>query len=79
MENNMIDKYKPLSQDEFIGLRDFVTSLGSYLPENKATYVWSMYNRLNNTNEPQPCTCASSGKLWKRAIDFLLQWVNDRK
>lgn len=74
-----MEKYYPLTQSEYIELRDFITSIGSYLPENKAHYVWSNYNRLRNENEPQPCTCASSGAHWKRAIDYLFNWVKDRK
>ena len=76
MEEN---KYKPLSQEEYIDLREFITQLGSYLPDNKAGYVWALFNRLRNENEPQPCTCPSSGAHWKRAIDYLRNWVNERK
>jgi hypothetical protein len=74
-----INKYEPLSQQEYIDLREFITTLGAYLPDNKAQYVWGLFNRLRNANEPQPCTCKSSGAHWKRAVDYLLNWVNERK
>jgi hypothetical protein len=74
-----MEKYLPLSPEEFNELNAFISTLGSYLPENKAHYVWSKYNRIRATNEPQPCTCGSSGAHWKRAIDFLTDWVNQRK
>ena len=72
-------KYKPLSEEEFNILSEFITSIGAYLPENKAGYVWSMFNRLRNETEPQPCTCGSSGHHWKRAVDYLHNWVKERK
>ena len=77
--NMEVDKYEPLSQEEFIDLREFITTLGPYLPDNKAPYVWGMFNRLRNENEPQPCTCPSSAGHWKRAINYLFDWVNKRK
>ena len=50
-----------LNEQEFLELKEFITTLGAYLPENKAGYVWGMYNRIRDEREPQPCTCASSG------------------
>lgn len=74
MENN----YEPLTESEFTELKGFINEIGAYLPENKAGYVWSMFNKLRGENEMQPCTCASSGKHWKRAVDYLFNWVKDR-
>ena len=76
MEEN---KYHPLTHQEYIDLREFVTQLGPYLPDNKAAYVWGMANRLRNENQPQPCTCPSSAGHWKRAVNFLLEWVKSRE
>ena len=73
-----MDKHHPLTLEEFNELESFITTLGAYLPENKAGYVWSMFNRLREKNEMQPCTCASSGHHWKRAVDYLFNWVKDR-
>jgi len=74
----MENKYHPLTEERFIELRDFIQSIGAYLPENKAPYVWNMYNDLRGEREPQPCTCASSGAHWKRAMDYLYDWVKQR-
>lgn len=64
-----------LTEEEYKELKEFLSTLGAYLPDNKAPYVWNLFNRLRNENEPQPCTCASSGAHWKRAIDFLYDWI----
>jgi hypothetical protein len=74
----MDNKYAPLTEQQFYELKGFIQSLGGYMPENMAGYVWSTYNAVRGENEVQPCTCASSGKHWKRAIDHLWNWVNER-
>lgn len=71
--------YHPLTQDQFIELKGFIQSLGAYLPEDKAGYVWNTYNHIRAVNEPQPCTCSSSGALWKGAVDFLANWIKERE
>jgi len=69
----------PLTVSEYNELKGFLSELGAWLPENKATYVWSNYLKLNGHTEPQPCTCPSSGKHWKKAIDFLRDWIEQRE
>lgn len=64
-----------LTEEEYNELKEFLSTIGAYMPENRANYVWNLYNRLRGENEPQPCTCASSGAHWKRAIDFLYDWI----
>ena len=71
--------YEPLTEIEFNELKEFTKTIGAYLPDNKATYVWSLYSKLNPNNVgPQPCTCPSSGALWKSAVDYLVNWVRDK-
>lgn len=69
----------PLTYEEFVTLRDFITTIGARLPEDKAPYVWNMFKRLSESNEPQPCTCASSAGHWKRAVNYLYDWVKDKE
>jgi hypothetical protein len=75
----MDNKYHPLTEQEYNELSQFILSLGAYLPDNKATYVWSTFNKVRDANETQPCTCGSSGKHWKRAVDHLINWVKERQ
>lgn len=76
MEEN---KYHPLSLEEFQELDKTISSLGAYLPENLAPYIWNNFNMLRNENEPRPCMCGSAGVHWKRATDYLRTFVNERK
>ena len=74
----MANNLEPLTIEEFDELNRFITDLGAYIPENKVGYVWGMYNKLNETNEPQPCTCASAAGHWRRAVNYLHTFVKDR-
>lgn len=69
----------PLTYEEFEELDTFITSLGPYLAEDKASYVWNNFNKLRGEKEPQPCTCPSAGGHWKRSTDYLRNWINERK
>jgi hypothetical protein len=40
-----------------------------------ASFFWPICNRLRREVTPQPCTCASSGGLWKACIDELKEFV----
>ena len=75
MEEN---KYEPLNEQEYNELKEFTSTIGAYLPENKTGYVWGLFNQLRNENEPKPCNCGSAAGHWKRAIDYLVNWVNER-
>jgi len=75
----MDNKYAPLTESEFLELKGFIQNIGAYLPEDKAPYVWNTFNHIRGEREPQPCTCASSGAHWKRAVDFLWNWVKERE
>ncbi len=74
-----MEKYYPLTFEEFQELDKTLSEIGAYLPENKAPYIWDNFNKLRNENEPRPCTCASSGAHWKRAVDYLHNWIKERK
>ena len=67
-----------LNSEALLQLKNELSQIGSYLPENKAPYIWSTFNYINEANEPQPCTCASAGGHWKRAIDFLHDYAKNR-
>ena len=66
-----------LTEEQIKELKEFLSTLGAYMPEDKAPYVWNTFNHLRGENEPRPCTCASSGAHWKRAIDFLYNWAKN--
>ena len=66
------------SSDENKVLKDFLNSITTHIPQDKADYVWNSYKKINNTNENQPCTCGSSAGHWRRAVDYIFNWVKER-
>jgi hypothetical protein len=73
------NKYHPLTEEQYLELKNFLNGIGNYLPTDRVGYIWGTYNTVREINEPQPCTCASAGGMWKRAIDELNAWVKDRE
>jgi len=67
-----------LTPEELVHLKGVLEQIGSHLPTNHAPYVWDMFNRLNGTNTPRPCTCGSAGRYWKEAVDFLFNYVKGK-
>lgn len=74
------DKYTPLSEVQFNEMVDILHSITTHIPTHLAGYVWGNYSKLSPDRVgPQPCSCASSAGHWRRAVDFLRTWVNERK
>ena len=71
-------KYAPLNLEEFKHLKGILDSITSYMPEQHASLIWSTFNRIRNAQEPQPCTCGSSGAHWGRAIGELRTWAKSK-
>ena len=67
-----------LSPEQLLELKNELSSIGAYLPENKAPYIWNTFNQIRGEQEPRPCMCASAGGHWKRAIDFLHDYAKNR-
>ena len=74
------NKYNPLTEVQFQELVSFLESITTHIPTHLAGYIWQKYQQLSPTKPgPQPCSCASSAGHWRRSIDFLREWTNERK
>jgi hypothetical protein len=69
----------PLTDDELKELKEFLSTLKDYMPENKTVYVWDLFNRLRGENENRPCNCGSAGAHWARAILYLRNYIKERE
>jgi hypothetical protein len=67
-----------LTPEQLLELKNELSQIGAYLPENKAPYIWNTFNQIRGENEMRPCMCASAGGHWKRAIDFLHDYAKNR-
>jgi hypothetical protein len=67
-----------LTEEQLKELKETLSGIGSHLPENKAGYIWNTFNHIRKENERQPCTCGSAGAHWKRAVDFLHDYIKNK-
>ena len=67
-----------LTPEQLEELKSTLKEIGAYLPENKAPYIWNTFNHIRGEHEPQPCMCASAGGHWKRAVDFLHNYIKEK-
>ena len=74
----MENKYTPLSEQEFIELKEQLAGVKSFLPEHLMSTFWSKCNQIRGERTNQPCSCKSSSGLWARCVDDLRQFVRDR-
>tara|TARA_R110000868_G_scaffold210094_3_gene460072 strand:- start:428 stop:664 length:237 start_codon:yes stop_codon:yes gene_type:complete len=69
----------PLTDEEYIHLKEQVSLIGNYLPENMTVYVWDTFNRLRGENENRPCNCGSAGAHWGRAVKYLRDYIKEKE
>ena len=67
-----------LTKEQLNELKETLSGIGSHLPENKANYIWNTFNHIRNESERQPCMCGSAGGHWKRAVEFLNDYVKNK-
>ena len=67
-----------LTPEQLQELKGTLSQIRTRLPEDKAFYIWNTFNHIRNINEPRPCLCGSSGAHWKRAVDFLNDYVKNK-
>jgi hypothetical protein len=73
------ERYHPLTEQQFIKLRDITNKITSHLSDSDAPFIWDMYNDTRGVAERQPCTCGSSGRYWGEAIAHLRAWLKERE
>ena len=67
-----------LNEKELDDLKSILKQITTRLPEDKAQYIWNTFNHIRGEKEPQPCMCGSSGAHWKRAVDFLHDYIKNK-
>ena len=72
----MENKYHPLTEAEYLELKSKIDSIKDYLPEMLLGYTWDNYKRITGSQENQPCSCKTSGKLWLKAVTVLRDYLN---
>lgn len=65
------------TEEELQELKRIVGEITTHIPQDKSGYIWSNFQKVMNTREKQPCSCGSSAKHWKRAIDTLREYIKE--
>tara|TARA_R110000803_G_C11822735_1_gene302177 strand:- start:230 stop:451 length:222 start_codon:yes stop_codon:yes gene_type:complete len=66
----------PFTETELQKLTKELSSIKTFLPDNKMTYIWNSVNKLREKKNPQPCSCKSAGGLWAAAVKELRDFVD---
>ena len=59
------------SKEEIRVMQERMSKISSHIPNNQASWLWNTYNKIKGTNEKQPCSCGSSGNLWRKGVDTI--------
>lgn len=60
---------------EVLELEERMRGIDTFIPDSMMGYVWSNYQKILNTTEPQPCGCRSAAGLWIKAVDTIKQFL----
>lgn len=60
-------------------IKEGLDKIGGWIPTEMTGWVWNNYKKLANSNENQPCNCGSAAGHWKRAVEFLREWVKQQE
>jgi hypothetical protein len=69
--------YSPLNESEWEVAQQYADTITDRIGENQMNNVWALHNRINGTNERQPCGCASAAKHWIRAMESIRGFVKN--
>lgn len=61
---------------EVLELEEKMRGIDTFIPDSMMGYVWSNYQKILNTTEPQPCGCRSAAGLWIKAVDTIKQFLS---
>lgn len=56
------------STEEIQEMKQKMSRISTHIPNDLAGYVWSTYQKMGGKGN-KPCTCPSSAKLWRGAVD----------
>lgn len=62
------------SNKEIEEMKSNMSRITTHIPNDLASWVWSTYTKLGGKGG-KPCTCPSSAKLWKSAVDKINSYL----
>lgn len=74
-EEIMEKDYSPLTKEDYDFISVELSKINNYMPTHLMTPFWTYKNTIENSKEPQPCGCKSSGHHWMRCINVLREYI----
>lgn len=74
-----MNRYEPFTEEEFLNLKEVSQSITTYIPKHLMGLIWSSYKRIAKSTEPQPCNCGSSAGHWRKAMNTVREFLNERE
>ncbi len=65
------------TEEEFKEIKEKINSITNMIPSSLATWVWNTYKDITGSREPQPCSCGSAARLWRKATEAIRTYVNE--
>tara|TARA_R100000664_G_C2622562_1_gene55879 strand:+ start:240 stop:455 length:216 start_codon:yes stop_codon:yes gene_type:complete len=65
------------TEEQIKEIKDKINSITTMIPESMTQWVWNTYKDISGSNEPQPCSCGSAGRLWRKAVEEIKAFVNE--
>ena len=68
-----------LTFDEYNKTKERLDLITTHIPKDDYTLrtIWNSYVKITGQPQPQPCSCASSGGLWLRAVEELRKYFKE--
>jgi hypothetical protein len=73
-----MEKYLPLSVEDFNRLKGDLEGIKAFLPEHLMGPFWSWCNQIRGQKVNQPCSCKSSARHWGACVEDLRKFVRER-
>lgn len=74
----MEEKYKPFDENTYIEIKEVLSTVTDSFDSKYANILWHWCTQIRGQKERQPCTCGSAAGHWRRCIDDIQKWINER-
>jgi len=65
------------TEEQFKEIKEKIDSITNMIPSNMASWIWNTYKDITGSREPQPCSCGSSARLWRKATEVIRTYVKE--
>lgn len=65
------------TEEQYQNLKEQMKRVGTHLPTDMTSLVWSSYEKIAGVREGQPCQCPSSAGLWIKAVNVVNDYIKE--